>query len=87
MYVTRKAKKSMRGNTCVQVFVSNKSFLAIYPMKDTKSYIKSLKLFAKDVGAPAKLVCDVHPTQKKHEVHDFLTQIGTTLRVLEANTQ
>jgi hypothetical protein len=33
------------------------------------------------------LVCDAHPTQKKREVRDYLTQIGTTLRILEANTQ
>ena len=86
MYVTAKAK-STRGNTCAQIYVSDKAFLAAYPMRDTKSYINSLKQFAKDVGAPETLVCDAHPTQKKRDVRDFLTQIGTTLRVLEANTQ
>ena len=86
MYVTAKAK-STRGNTCAQIYVSDKAFLAAYPMRDTKSYINSLKQFAKDVGAPETLVCDAHPTQKKRDVRDFLMQIGTTLRVLEANTQ
>ena len=61
--------------------------MAAYLMRDTKSYINSLKQFAKDVGAPETLVCDAHPTQKKRDVRDFLTKIGMTLRVLEANTQ
>ena len=86
MYVTAKAK-STRGNTSAQLFVSSKAFLVGYPMRDTKSYLNSLKSFAKEVGAPRTLVCDAHPTQTKREVRDFLAQIGTTLRVLEANTQ
>ncbi len=86
MYVTAKVK-STRGNTCAQLFVLDKALLVGYPMHDTKSYLNSLKLFAKEVGAPRTLVCDAHPTQTKREVRDFLAQIGTTLRVLEANMQ
>ncbi len=43
--------------------------------------------FAKDFDAPDVLVCDPHPTQKQCKVKDFCTQIGTTLKVLEAQTQ
>ena len=32
-------------------------------------------------------MCDSHPTQKKRDVKEFCVQIGTTLRVLEAETQ
>ena len=56
-------------------------------MKDQQSNFLALKEFAKDVGAPEVLVYDAHPTQKKREVKEFLIQIGTTLRVLEAETQ
>jgi hypothetical protein len=56
-------------------------------MGDTKSYIFALKEFAKDVGALEILVCDSHPTEKQRAVKEFLVQIGTTLRVLGANTQ
>ena len=41
----------------------------------------------KDVGAHDVLVYDLAKTQKKQEVRDFCTQIGTTLRILEAETQ
>ncbi len=33
------------------------------------------------------LDCDPYPAQSKREVRDFCTQIGTTLRVLKAETQ
>ncbi len=44
-------------------------------------------MFAKEVGAPEVLVSNLHPTQKKRKVKDFCIQIGTTLCVLEAETQ
>ncbi len=39
------------------------------------------------MGAPEVLVCSPHPTQTERKVKKFCTQIGTTLRVLEAQTQ
>ncbi len=86
LYATKRVK-STRGNTCAQIFVSDKNFVALYPMRDMKSYIFALKEFAKDIGAPEVLVCDSYPTEKQHAVKEFLVQISTTLRVLEANTQ
>ncbi len=85
-YVTSKAK-STRGNICVQLFVSDKGFVAVYPMRETRQYSNALKMFAKDVGAPEVLVADPHPTQKKREVKDFCNKIGTKLRLLEGKTQ
>ena len=56
-------------------------------MKKEAEYFLALKEFSKDVGAPDVLVCDSAKTQKKREVKDFCTQIGTTLNILEAETQ
>jgi hypothetical protein len=56
-------------------------------MQHQRDYFLALKQFAKDVGAPDVLVCDPHPTQKQRKVKEFCTQIGTTLKVLEAQTQ
>ena len=51
----------------------------------------ALHLFARDVRAPKilvlVLVLDLHPTQKKREVKYFCNKIGTTLKVLENDTQ
>jgi hypothetical protein len=86
LFATKMAK-SMRGHTCAQIFVSDKDFVALYPMKKESEYFLALKEFAKDVGAPGVLVCDWAKTQKKQEVRDFCTQISTTLQILKAETQ
>lgn len=79
--------KSYRGNMCAQVFVSDKGYIFVCPMRKEAHYLDALKLFSKKVGAPNTLVCDGAKTQKKQEVKDYLHQIGTTLRVLELRTQ
>jgi hypothetical protein len=86
LFVTGKAKSS-RGNICAQLFVSDKGFIAIYPMQHQHDYFMALRQCAKEVGAPEVLVCDPHPTQTQQKVKEFCTQIGTTLRILEAQTQ
>jgi hypothetical protein len=78
--------RSLQGNICAQLFVSNKGFVALYPMKRQQDYFLALKQFAKDVGAPDVLVCDPHPAQTKWVVREFCTQIGTTMKVLKAET-
>ena len=86
MYASKLAT-STRGNTCAQIFVSDKMFCAIYPMRSQNEYLSALKQFAKDVGVPSALICDSHPSQKARDVKKFLTSIGTTLKILEAETQ
>ncbi len=86
LFATKKAK-SLRGNPCAQLFVSDKGFVAVYPMQLQSEYLLALKQFAKDVGVPEVLVCDSHPLQKAREVKQFLTSVGTTLSILEAETQ
>jgi hypothetical protein len=86
LFATKKAK-SLQGNTCVQLFVSDKGFVAVYPMRSQSEYLLAPKQFAKDVGVPEVLVCDSHPLQKAREVKQFLTSVGTTLSILKAETQ
>jgi hypothetical protein len=81
------AAKSLRGNICAQLFVSDRGFIAFYSMKKQQEIHLAAKQFAKEVGAPEVLVCDPHLAQIKQEVREFCTQIGTTLKVLEAETQ
>ncbi len=86
MFATKKAK-SLRGNTCCQVFVSDCDFLSLYPMQQESEYPLTLKLFAKEVGAPDVLVCDCSKTQNQREVKLLCTQMGTTLKTLEAESK
>ena len=45
MFAIRLAK-SLRGNTCAQIFVSDKDYVALYPMKKEAEYFLALKEFA-----------------------------------------
>jgi hypothetical protein len=86
LFVTGKAKSS-HGNICAQLFVSDKGFVAIYPITKQADYFFVLRHFAKDVGTPDVLVCDPHRAQTKPEIREFCTKIGMALTVLEAETQ
>ena len=67
MFVTPKAKSTC-GNTCCQVFVSDKAFVAVYPMKSRSEFETALHWFCKQVGVPVSLVLDAHKAQKTNSV-------------------
>lgn len=79
--------RSTRGNTCLQLFVTDKGFLFIIPMKTKGAVLQSLKAFTKAVGAPDAIVIDPSGEQTSKKVKGYLSEIGTDLRVLEAETQ
>ena len=81
------AGTSTCGYTCAQLFVSDKGFVAIYPMKSKGDFEDALHQFCKDVGVPVSLVVDPSGEQTKKSVRKFCHQVGTTLRVLEESTQ
>ncbi len=85
-YVTARAK-SKRGNTCMQIFVSDKGYVFVVPMKREAAFPLALKMFAKEVGVPEYLIADPARAQKSKEVVQFCHKIGTTLRILEEGTQ
>ena len=85
-FVTKKAK-STRGNTCMQLFVSDKGFVYVVPMKSKGEFPKALKMFAKEIGVPLALILDPSGEQSSNKVKQFCHEIGTTLRHLEESTQ
>ena len=85
-FVTKKGK-STRGNTCAQIFVSDKGFVAIYPMASKSMFPDALHAFCKEVGVPSTLVVDPSGEQTSRQVKRFCHQVGTSLRILEEATQ
>ena len=71
----------------MHIFVSDKGFFKFYPMKSLTEYPSALQQFGKEVGAPDIMVADPHKSHASKEVVDFCNNIGTTLRLLEQNTQ
>ena len=82
-FATRKGGKSSRGNTCCQLFVMEQGFLYVVPMKRKSEVMQAVKQFAKEIGAPDAIVCDLAIEQTSAEVKQFCNTIGTTLRALE----
>ena len=64
MFATKKAK-SLRGNFCLQLFVSDKDYIVVYPSMKEAEYPLALKLFAMEVREPDVLICDGSKTQNQ----------------------
>ena len=79
-FATKKGGPLSRGNTCCQLFITDKGFIYVVPMKHKSEVLLAIKQFAKEVGASdAK-------KQVSHDVHNFCNTIGTTLCALEEGT-
>ena len=85
-FATSKSGKSSRGNTCCQLFVTDKGFVYVVPMKRRQDVLNAVKQFTKEIGAPDVIIADGAKEQHKSELRKFLGEIGTTLRVLEEST-
>ena len=85
-FATKKGGQSSRGHICCQLFVTDKGFIYVVPMKRKSEVLLSIKQFAKEVGAPDSFVADMSGEQMSSEVKKFWNDIGTTLRALEERT-
>jgi len=82
-FANGKGVKSSRGNTCCQLFVSDKGFVYVVPLRTKSDVLYAVKQFAKEVCAPKAIVCDASKEQTSLYLKRFMSSIGTTLRVLE----
>ena len=84
-FATRKMTRSLRGNICCQLFVTETGFVYVVPMKSNNKddILSSLKQFTKDIGAPEAIICDGSEEQTATEVNKYCGDIGTNLRILE----
>ena len=82
-----KAAKSPRNNVCCQVFVSDKGYIAVYPMKPQSEFEKEIVVFCKKIAVPNTLVGDLHEAQKSNKNKNFFDQVGTTMKYLERKIQ
>eukprot|EP00957_Ditylum_brightwellii_P186841 14227451-Ditylum_brightwellii.AAC.1 len=58
------ATKSSQGNSCCQLFVTDKGFIHAIPMKTRLDVMQAVKEFAKVVGDPNAIICDATREQK-----------------------
>ncbi len=85
-FATKKAGKSTRNNTCCQLFVTDKGFVYVVPLKTKANVLDAVKQFAKEIGATDPLIFDMSGEQTSQPMRKFCHKIGTSLRVLEEGT-
>ena len=85
-FATSKGGKSSRGHTCVQLFVTDKGFIYVVPMKKKSEVLQAVKQFVKEIGAPDAIICDVAREQISSDMKRFCNGIGATLKALEEGT-
>jgi len=77
-FATKKAGKSSRGHTCCQLFVTHKGFVYVIPMKSKAEVLQAVKQFAKEIGAPDAIICDMAGKQTSHALKRFCQEISTS---------
>jgi hypothetical protein len=86
-FAAKKAGKLSRSNATCQLFIADKGYLYAVPMKSKIEVLQAVKQFAKEIGAPVAIICDMAGEQMSQPLpQKFCNEIGTTLRVLEEGT-
>jgi hypothetical protein len=71
-FATKKGGKSSRGHKCCQLFVTDKGFVYVVPMKRIGEVLLAMKQFAKEIGAPDAFVADMsgeHMSKEMKALH------------------
>ena len=57
-FATSKGGRSSRVHTCCQLFVTDKGYVYVVPMRARSEVVDAVKQFAKEIGAPDAIICD-----------------------------
>ena len=71
----------------MQLFVSDKGFICMVPVKSRKGFIYVFKEFCKEVGVPLDSIMDPAGEQTSGDVKKFAANVACNLKVLEEHTQ
>ena len=61
---------------CCQLFVMDKGFVYVIPMRRKSKVLQAIKQFAKEIGAPTSIIVDLASEQVSQEVRKFCNDIG-----------
>lgn len=68
------------------LFVTDKGFLHVIPMKRKQIVLKAVNQFAKEISAQDAITCDAAREQTSTELKAFCNDMGTALQVIDENT-
>ena len=75
----KKGGKLSCGNMCCQLFVMDKGYMYIVPMRSKSDIKHAIKQFAKEIGAQDAIIADMASEQMSLEVQCFCNDSKTTL--------
>jgi hypothetical protein len=82
----RRVESLPEDTAAFQLFVTDKGFVYVVPMKRKGEVLLAMKQFAKEIGAHDAFVADMSGEQMSKEVKAFCHEIESTLRALEEGT-
>lgn len=86
MFASAKSGVTTRGNMCLQLFVTDRGFVFVCPLKAKRDLPHAMRLFFKRVGVPDAIICDGGKEQVQGETGKLLRDSGTMIRRIEPNT-
>ena len=86
MFASKRSGATTRGNTCLQLFVTDKGFVFVCPLKRKADVPYAIKLFFKKVGIPEAIICDRGGEQIGGESKKLMRETGTIVKQIEPNT-
>ena len=85
-FATKKGGQSSQWHTCCQLFITDKGFIYVIPMRRKSEVLQVIMQFAKEIGGPASIIADMASEQMSQVFRKFCNDIGTTLQALEEGT-
>ena len=73
-FATKKGGQSTRGHKCCQLFVTDKGFLYVVPMRRKSEVLQAIKQFAKEIGVPTSKFADMAGEKMSQEAVMTLEQ-------------
>ena len=62
----------MRGNTCAQIFTTDRGFIAAYPMQSKSQVKQAIRFFCKEIGVPSVFIGDQSGEQTSNDVRQYI---------------
>ena len=67
LFATKKGGQSSQGHTCCQLFVMDKGFIYLIPMRRKSEVLHAIKQFAKEIGVPTSIIADMASEQMSQD--------------------
>ena len=86
MFATKKLGTTLRGNTCLQLLVTDKGYVYVCLMRTKSEVHHAMKEFFKRIGVPDTIICNPAHEQILGDNRKLTREAGTVIRAIEPDT-